>query len=296
MTDDDRSVVSVDFGGTWLRAALVSPDGACRDVARRPTHAQRPPGQIVDDLCALIREVRGSATRLGGVALGMPTVEDEHGGLVASDNVPTLTGFPLRTTVGAAVGLPVCAFNDANCYAVGEWWQGAGRGTRNLCGITLGTGVGLGLIIEGRCHGGSHGFAGEIWNSPFDGGTVEQHACGAALERLYARRTGRAVRGHDIEARARAGEAEACQTLVAFGQSVGRVAAFLANVIDPDVIVFGGSVSQTFDLFEPGLRETFLSGAMAGARTRLTLGLLGERAALLGAARLFNTVTTGKRE
>jgi glucokinase len=282
-----ESIIGVDFGGTWIRAAIVAGSGACGDIIRRPTRRERDAADIVTDLAGIISEVRGSNTNITGVALGIPTLEDASGGLVASDNLPTMTGFPLRARIAAMLDTDVRLFNDANCFAVGEWWQGAGRGTKNMCGVTLGTGLGVGLIVNGSFYRGSHGYAGEIWKSPFDDSTAEKQACGAALEGLYEQASGRRVSGAEIEKLARAGEAAAIEAFSIFGHSLGRVIAFLANVMDPEVIVFGGSVSAAFDLFETGLRQAFVAGTVAGNRIRLSPSLLGERAALLGAARLF---------
>jgi glucokinase len=283
----NESIIGVDLGGTWMRAAVIASSGTCGDIVRRPTRRDRDPADIVADLAGLVAEVRGSNTNVADVALGIPTLEDEHGGLVASDNLPTMAGFPLRTRIAALLHMNVRLFNDANCFAVGEWWQGSGHGTKNMCGVTLGTGLGAGLIVNGSLYRGSHGYAGEIWKSPFDDGTAEKQACGATLERLYEQANGRRISGAEIEKLARAGEAAAMEAFSVFGRSLGRVMAFLANVMDPELIVFGGSVSAAFDLFEAGLRQAFVAGTVAGNRIKLSPSVLGERAALLGAARLF---------
>ena len=82
-----------------------------------------------------------------------------------SDNLPTMMGFPLARYLEDALHMPVAVFNDANCFTVGEWWQGVGKGTRNFCGVTLGTGIGIGLVLNGKLYHGSHDCAGEIWKS-----------------------------------------------------------------------------------------------------------------------------------
>jgi predicted NBD/HSP70 family sugar kinase len=284
-----RSVISVDLGGTWMRAARVAPDGACGKMVRLPTGRQRPGAAIVADLLGLIR---GSGDRRGtaapaGVALGIPTTLTVKGDLAPSDNLPTLTGFPLGRHLERKLQLPVALFNDANCFTMGEWWLGVGEGTRNFLGVTLGTGLGMGLVLDGRLHQGSHGCAGEIWKAPWEGGRLEQRVCGPALEAAYAAAAGRRLGGAAIAARAERGDACAFECFGGLGAALGRALAFAINLVDPEAVALGGALGAVFKYYRKPLLAALQAGTVAGKSVRVGPGKLGERAALLGAAKLY---------
>lgn len=280
-----ESVVAVDLGGTWIRAASVSSDGKCGPLIRKATQRNRSYEEIIADIKDVIKQSRVDISE--AVAIGIPTVLDETNRLVECDNLPTLGGFPLGEFLQEHEQLPVKVFNDASCFAVGEWWHGAGQGTTNLCGVTLGTGLGVGMILNGKLYQGSHGYAGEIWKSRIGEESVEELASGVALERLYAQLSGKQLAGANIAIQAREGDSAACEAFDQFGRSLGKVVTFLVNAIDPEVVVFGGAVSESFDFFSETLCETVLANTTAGEKVRLEKTMLGERAALLGAARLY---------
>jgi len=286
-----RHVISVDLGGTWMRAAMVSSDGTCTAIARMRTDRHRPGEAILNDLLKIIddarRQVPGMTDNIEAVVLGIPTTLDEDGGLALSDNLPTLSGFPLVRHLEHVFHIPVAVFNDANCFTVGEWWQGVGKGTRNFCGITLGTGIGAGLVINGNPYNGSHGCAGEIWNSPWITGRVEQYACGQAVESEYERRSGQRLNGTQIAGLAEHGDSTAMNVYSDFGTSLGQVLAFIINVIDPEAVAVGGAVAESFKFFCGTLRKTIAANTTSGANVRVEQSRLGEKAALIGAGKLF---------
>lgn len=281
-------IVAVDMGGTRMRCAAVRADDTMGPVVETPTLRQRPAGAILDDLAALIERARASLPRCEGVALGIPTVLDAQGGLAACDNLPTMTGLPIKAALQSRTGLPVRVNNDASCFAVGEWWKGAGANCRNLCGVTLGTGIGLGLVLEGHPYSGSRGAAGEIWRTPLsDGTTVEARCSGAFLSDAYARRTGLRLAGEDIAQKARDNAPAALATFDEYGRALGTVLAFVVNLLDPDVTVLGGSVAESFPFFRNALLDELCRASDGGRTPRVVASALGETAALWGAAKLF---------
>jgi glucokinase len=286
----EAAVAAVDLGGTWMRAALVSAGGAVGPIVRRPTEAARPQSQIIDDLLRLlaeVREARAGEAPIAGAAIGIATVLDREGRILPCPNLPTLGGLELGRHVQSRLGLPVTVSNDASCFTVGEWWMGAARGAWNLCGVTLGTGIGLGLVINGQVYRGSHGFAGEIWNTPMEGSFLEAQVCAGAIERSYQSVSGTALSGDEIAALADLGDAQARETFADFGRTLGAVISFLVNTLDPEVVVFGGSISRSFDHFRQPLAEVVAASTTQGGRTRLERSALGDSASLLGAAKLF---------
>jgi glucokinase len=281
-------VVAVDMGGTRMRCAAVHAGDTMGAVVETPTLRQRPSGAILDDLAALIEQARKPLPRCEGVALGIPTVLDAQGGLAACDNLPTMTGVPIQAELETRTGLTVRVHNDATCFAVGEWWKGAGSGCRNVCGVTLGTGIGLGLVLDNRPYTGSRGAAGEIWRTSYpDGATVEARCSGAFITETYARRTGQNLQGEAIAQRAHKGDPAALETFDEYGRSLGGVLAFVLDLLDPDIAVLGGSVSKSFPYFQKSLLEQLNRPACDGNTPRVVASALGEAAALWGAAKLF---------
>lgn len=283
-------VIGMDFGGTWIRAAVISSDGVCDPVVRRPTRRERPAAAILDDLAGVVEEALGAGAggvTVAGLAAGVATAVSDAGEFLFPGNFPTLADVPVKRELEERLNLPVFFRNDADCFAAGEWWRGAGRGTRNFCGITAGTGLGLGLILDGRLHRGSHGCAGEIWKTPLNGECMEDQACGAFIEAEFARHSGRECAGAEIHRLALANDPAALAAYAAFGRNLGQIAAFLINTLDPDRIAVGGAVAQAFPLFSGPLEETVRDWALGLAPVPVVPAELGDQAALLGAARLF---------
>lgn len=269
-----------------MRAARVTVDGSCGTLLRRPTLRERAPEIILDDLAELIENA--GAAEASAVALGIPTILDPAGRLLPSKNLPTLGGCDLCGELSGRLQQPVRAFNDAACFTMGEFWHGLGRKTQCFCGVTLGTGIGLGLIIAGRLHIGSHGSAGEIWQAPWRGGTLEDFVSGPALETAYCRHAGEAVGGAEICARLERGEPAARAAIAELGEDLGAALAWLVGIVDPEAIAFGGSMALTFPCFEQSLRDTLVQHTVSTARPLLAPGELGERASLLGAVKLWH--------
>jgi glucokinase len=230
-------------------------------------------------------EVEWSA--VAGLGVGVATVLDQDGRLTAVPNLGNLGGMDLRGYLQEVRSRPAVVHNDASCFAVGEWWTGAGKGSRNLCAITLGTGMGIGLVVEGRLYEGSHGYAGEIWTTPMEGTFLEDLVCAGAIERHYEGLSGRRLSGVEVAGLADEGEAHALSAFTEFGRSVGVVVSFIVNLLDPDVVVFGGAISRSARHFMPGVREALLTTTTTRDRAQLEVSALGETAALLGAARLL---------
>jgi len=285
-----RWAVAVDLGGTWIRTAAVSDTGAIGPLGRRETAAGRPHADILGDVLALIEEAAGHVAAesgpISGVGVGIATVLDDEGRTVPCPTLPALGNLDLRDLIGSRTRLPVAVANDASCFALGEAWMGAGRECSHLCGLTLGTGIGLGIVIDGRIYSGSHGFAGEIWRTPTGDGCLEDHVSGRAIERQYRSLSGMKRPCAQIADLAAAGDAAALAAFVEFGRWLGATVAFLVNALDPDVVVLGGAIALSFDLFRRPVEDALAKTTSPG-RARLERSSLGDSAALLGAAKLL---------
>lgn len=283
--------ITVDVGGTWIRAGLVTSDGTCTQFLRCPTHRERPAGEIIRDISDIISQVSRNSgydmKKICGISIGVPTRITENGELLPGDNLPTMSYFPLLSELKKIFGVPVFLTNDAVCFALGEWWKGAGKGTKVFCGITLGTGIGLGIIIDGHIYPGAHGYAGEIWKSPLYDKTVEDFICGSGIECLYEQYTGESVGVGEIISMALENGEDARYVLGKFGTMLGEVLSYLVNIIDPEIIAFGGSLASAFPFFIDSLSDVIRRNTVSGESVILKKSLLGEISPLLGAGKII---------
>ncbi len=290
-------VLALDFGGTKIAAALVDPSGSVVRTSRVPTPAADPWPAVE----SLIRSVvAGAAVAGAGIASAGPV--DAVRGTVSPINVPSWRDFPLRDSVAALFpGVPVELAGDGVCMALGEHWRGAGQGSRFMVGLVVSTGVGGGLVLDGRPFGGRTGNAGHIGHVVVepDGepcscggrGCVETVAGGPRMV-AWARHKGwQAPRDADAAALAASALAGDEIPLAAFeraGQAVGMAIAGAAAVCDLEVAVIGGGVAQAGELlFEPVRRALKVHAGLsylAGLEVRAAE--LGGQAGLVGAAAL----------
>ena len=168
----DRPVAGIDLGGTKILAGIVAPDGAILGQARVPTQADEDTETILDNMLSAVREAAREAgvtmRDVAAVGVGSPAPLDiDRGILISPNNLPSLYGFPIVARLSDALGVPVALNNDANCLGLAEARFGAGAGTAVCCGLTLGTGLGGFLILDGHIYNGPRGAAVEIWCSPY---------------------------------------------------------------------------------------------------------------------------------
>ncbi len=306
----DVSVVGIDLGGTNLRAGLVDASGRILEREARPTRAERGPAAVIDEIAALAASVARGGRAAEGIGVGSPGPLDAETGVVF--DAPNLAGWrnvPLKRELEARTGLPVRVENDANAAAFGEAWLGAGRGARILVCVTLGTGIGGGIVADGAIVRGTSGVAGEIGHVTIDPGgplcgcgnrgCVEAFASATAVVRAARERIRAGERsalpddpGLDaaaIAAAARSGDPLAVSVLGGAGTHLGLAASIIAHLLNPDRIVFSGGLAGAGPcLFGPLIAE-LERRTFPRARAALTIALagLGDDAGLVGAARAF---------
>ena len=305
-----RTVIAGDFGGTNLRAALV--DGAGEVLVRHEV-ASTPdasPGEVLERIGELLATVgEGAATPPAAAALAVAGLIDAEGGRVmVSPNISAFRNLALTGPVSERLGIPVSIENDASAAALGEHRFGAGRGTRHLLHATLGTGIGGGLVVDGRLYRGAQGLAGEIGHIVLDAagppcgcgarGCLEAIAGGVAFGRRAQRlvESGSApvlaevAAGHpatagDLAEAARRGEAAAIAEIRNGGHTIGIGLGSIVNVLNPDAITLSGGLLGMGDLLLDPLRAAMASLAYGPASsTPVRTSTLGEDAGLLGAA------------
>ncbi|MBS3981193.1 MAG: ROK family protein [Rhodobacteraceae bacterium] len=280
-------ILAFDIGGSRIRAAVW--DGALRPLGEVATP--------LGDAAAFTAAIAGFVARgVTGIAISIAGVVDPATGVGKVANIPAIDGLALGPQLQAATGLPVLVLNDADCFALAEAGHGAGRGHRSVFGVILGSGVGGGLVIEGRVLTGAGGYAGEWGHGPVIRGEFAfQCGCGQVgcvdtvggargLERLHRKRTAELLGAEAIIAAWMAGEAEAGETMSIWRDLVAGPLAMVLNVIGADVVPVGGGLSRA-----PGLVR-YLDEAVRVRMLRRTKGPLllpaecGADAGLLGAA------------
>ena len=324
-----RYVIGVDLGGTNIVVGAMPEDGS-RSIAVRsePTEAQRGAEGVADRIAALIARAMGDvianeraqASDFLGVGVGAPGPLDRQKGIVVVAPNLGWTDFPLRQAISDRIRLPVTLDNDANCATVGEWWRGAARGARNAVGITIGTGIGGGVILDGQLYHGSSDVAGEIGHTTIDPagryckcgnyGCLEAYASGPAiavrareaLERDEESGLRRMVNGDlskvtaaTVYQAAHEGDALARELVSDTARFLGTGIANLLNTLNPDVVVITGGVTKAGDrLFEP-LRAEVKRRAFrpAVAACRIVPGELEGTAGMVGAVATFKQQRMG---
>jgi glucokinase len=239
------SLVGVDLGGTNVRAGLVQ-SGRIIAFEARPHPPNANAEAIVDQICETIARVK--EPRVSGIGVGVPTLVKE--GIVYSpNNIPSWEVVPLRKILKRRFGVPVFVDNDANCFALGELHYGAGRGYRNLVGLIVGTGLGAGVIIDGKLYSGSNGGAGEIGSIAYKEKNFEHYCSGRFFQREFG------LDGGMLYERAKNGDRKAQAMFAAFGDDFANVIMALLYAYDPEIIVLGGSVSKAYPYFEQRMRK-----------------------------------------
>ena len=273
-----EAAVGVDLGGTQVRAGKVRAGELDRHEARRISSRESQEVVLAEIFQVVDRVFDEEVT---GIGCGVPSLVDESGVVRSVVNIPAWREVRLKDELERRYGVPATIDNDANAFAVGELYFGQGRGHSNLVGMTLGTGLGTGVILDGRLYRGANGGAGEIGLIPYRDQTIEQY-CGGG----FFQRTG--VDGEEVFRRAREGDPEALRTYHEYGFEVGHAVLTALYAYDPQLIVFGGSISRAFPFFEQGMRERLATYAYPHALARLEIARSEiEHVAVLGAAALY---------
>lgn len=305
-------VVGIDLGGTNCRGALVSSSGELGEFHRMSTRIEEGLEPFFSRLLFFCREFLAEAQARGdrvcAVGLGVPGVIAADGSVTVSPNLSALDGVPLALRLRESLGVPVTLVNDANAISWGEALFGAGRPFASFLTLTLGTGVGGGLILGNRLWEGADGAAGEaghIMVEP-DGppcgcgsrGCLEQYASASGIARTVRGRLAggatsllraeEAITSHDVSVAARAGDAVALDAFKEAGTRLGQALAGIANLLNLEGVVITGGAAESLDLMLPHLRRELECRAFEVPARRLAIvkGELGDDAGILGAARL----------
>lgn len=312
----EKKCIGIDVGGTTVKLGLFEADGALIRKWEVPTRKEEGGVHILPDVAASVRAVleeeRLSLSDVAGAGMGIPGPVLEDGYVEVCVNLGWRDMNPQQILSGLLDNLPICSGNDANVAAMGEMWQGGGKGYSDIVMVTLGTGVGGGVILNQKIVSGKHGLAGEIGHIRIrenekescnckGHGCVEQiaSATGIAREARRAmaakpqeesamRRFGDAVTARDVVDCAKAGDAMALEVMETVGYYLGWALAMVSMTVDPEVFVIGGGVSRAGSFLIDFIQKYYerftpISENKAG----IALATLGNDAGIYGAARLL---------
>jgi glucokinase len=304
-------VLAADVGGTNTRMAIVTKNGDIHTLLKKSTHCKDGREEMIKFLVSFARETieesKLSTDVIGGMGIGFPGPLNAETGTVF--NPPNLIGWdsvPLMSIIESELKIPVAIENDANAAALGEWWKGAGSGTRSLFCITLGTGVGGGIVLDGKVWHGASSIAGEIGHTTVirDGlqcscgniGCLETYACsGGILNRVNQALSERGNSGKSqlltnlkqIDQMMAQGNETVLAVIKETGVILGIAIANLANLLNPEMVVlFGGVTNLGEPLIGPLKKEVNIRAFKEATESlRIELSVLGDNSGVLGAAR-----------
>ena len=298
--------IGIDLGGTKIEGIALSNAG--EEIARRRVPTPRDYDATLEAITGVVGELERVSGRVGTVGVGIPGTVVPRTGLVKNANSVWLNGRPLGRDLEALLTRPVRLMNDANCFALSEATDGAAAGAHVVFGVILGTGVGGGIVVDGRCLAGANLIAGEWGHNPLPWLTSSEwpgplcycgkHSCvetwlsGPGLERDHAEHTGSRLSSHEIVGAAASGDRDAAATLIRYHDRLGRALAALINTLDPDVVVLGGGMSNIPRLPDAVCallpRYLFAAGATSEpVATRVVRAAHGDSSGVRGAAWLW---------
>lgn len=286
----DREVIGIDLGGTKALGVVLRGVSVVEE-RMRVVHGMETDA-LMAELQEMVEEMIEERKGVEAIGLGIPSqIDHERGMAIATVNHP-IENMPIREIFEERFGLPVAVENDANCAAYAESCLGVGRGARVLVCLTVGTGIGSGVVIDGRIFRGSRGYAAEaghmivnLENDPSGDfpkrGSLEWLASGSSLERMAEGRSGEEV----LDA-VRKGDGEMCKVLERLARCLGVGIANMINIFNPDVVAIGGGVSNAGELLLEPARDEAMKWALTAPRDSVDIRLaeLGSEAGVVGAA------------
>jgi len=273
------SIIGVDIGGTKIKAGLVI-NGEVTRTIKQDTHPKLPKKAVLSNLMDLINYLFDKDVE--AICLGVPGIPDPKTGVVyEAYNIPAWRKVKIKEFLEKRYNVPVFVNNDANCFTLGEKLYGIGKEYNNIVGLTLGTGLGGGIIINGKIYCGKTCGGSEFGGVPYLDGELEDYCSAKFFEK--SKKT-----GPELSKLARKGNRKAVKIFKDYGHHLGKAIATIANILDPDIIILGGSVAKDFRFFKKSMKKS-LEESMRYKRTlkatKVVVSKL-ENPAILGAAAL----------
>ena len=274
-----ENIIGIDLGGTNIRAGKI-----INDQIVHSAKLATPSKGSVDEVMSQIYSVTDNCFDAGtlSIGVGVPSVVDVENGIVYDvTNIPSWKVVPLKEMLEKRYNVPVHVNNDANCFAVGEKYFGKAKSYKNIVGVTLGTGLGCGLIFNGKLYEGSNCGAGEFGNVPYLSHNVEYYCSGQFFT------DEKKVKAIDIFHQAKKGEASALLLFAEYGNHLGEALKSILYAYDPEIVILGGSVSRSFEFFKDAMYNALQDFAFRNVLANLKIDVSElENSAIFGAAAL----------
>lgn len=276
----DKKVIGIDLGATNIRGAVVS-GYALSEIVSARIHREGSMEDVLDDIHQVVDALMTG--EIAAIGIGVPSVVDVNEGIVYDvQYIPSWKEVPLKKLLEARYGKPVLVNNDANCFALGEYYFGKERKAASMVGLTIGTGLGGGIIINHKLFAGYNCGAGEFGLLPYKDNILEYYCSGSFFRNVHG------LDGLRVFEDAKAGDALALDLYGELGTHIGQAIKAVIYTYDPELIVLGGSVSQAFDLFEGSMWKEIktLAYGQTAERIRIAVSEL-TNSGILGAAALY---------
>lgn len=275
-----ETIIGVDLGGTVVKVGRVEMERVVKYTSANIT----PRGeekQILNEIVEALEKVFDQS--IAGIGIGVPSVVDVEKGIVYNvQNIPSWKKVPIKEILENHFQTPVYVNNDANCFVVGEKYFGKGKKYRNLVGVTLGTGLGTGIIIDNRLYSGTNCGAGEFGSISYKEHIIEYYCSGQFFINEYG------VKGQEVYDKARQGGKKALKIFEGFGTHLGEAIKTILFAVDPEAVIIGGSVCQSYALFQKAMWERIKTFPYKNSIDRLVIETSDQKhIAVLGAAALY---------
>jgi len=279
-------IIGIDLGASKVRIGKVKKNKIVKHISSNIS-TEGSEKQILNEIIQTIEEVFDPG--VAAIGVGVPSVVDVEKGIVYEvQNIASWQKVPLKEILENHFHKPVYVNNDANCFAVGEKHFGKGKKYRNFVGVTIGTGVGAGIIINNRLYCGPNCGAGEFGIIPYKKSILEYYCSGQFFTGEYG------IRGDQVYARAKQGDKTAIEIFEQFGAHFGDAMMIIMFAVDPEAIIIGGAVSQAFSFFEKSMRERMKTFPYKRALERIIIEKTDQpQIAILGAAALYYDAQSG---
>ncbi|MES2064366.1 MAG: ROK family protein [Bacteroidota bacterium] len=274
-------IIGIDLGATNVRGAVVE-DGQVSAIEALQIKSDGTVDEVLADIYLVIDKLLTHGGILA-IGIGVPSIVDVEEGIVYNVlNIPSWKEVHLKKTLQARYNLPVYVNNDANCFAVGEYYYGKGKGYSSMIGLTMGTGLGAGVIINRHLYAGANCGAGEFGFIPYEANLLEYHASGSFFTIT------KGVNGQQVFQNAQKGDPEALSLYREFGKHVGYAIKMVMYTYDPQLIVLGGSARHGFEYFKTAMWDEIKTFAFPGSVEKIKIEISDlHNSGIIGAAALY---------
>lgn len=273
-------VIGADLGGTKIRVGRIEGQEVVKKTYRRIS-SNEDQETILEEIIETIEQVFSKG--VAAIGIGVPSIVDLEKGIVYDvENIPSWKEVHLKEILEEKFGVPVFINNDANCFALGEHHYGKGQGYRNLVGLTIGTGIGAGIIIDNKLYSGVNCGAGEIGAFPYRDKWIEYYCSGQFFKNVYHED------GRELFKKAEKGDPKSREILREFGFHLGEALKLVLHAYDPEIIILGGSIIASYKYFRESMFQSLETFNFKRVLRRLRIELTeGPEISILGAAALY---------